>query len=81
MIEGAALCLPHLRTISERLGNQELLCALIVDQTRAVERLAEDMRRYVLKHDGLRRALTSDEERRAARDGIAYVAGLRSIIQ
>jgi GTP-binding protein EngB required for normal cell division len=78
--EGPAVCLPHLRTISERLGNRDLLISLFVDQSRAAERLAEDMRRYALKHDGLRRALTSDEERRAARDGISYVAGLRSII-
>lgn len=81
MPASTALCVPHLRTFMGRIDNPELICALLADQCRAMDRLAEDMRRYALKHDGLRRSLTSDEERRAAKDALVYAAGRRAVIR
>ncbi len=75
------LCIPHLRVISARLDNEELIRELLADQSRVVDRLTEDMRRYALKYDGLRRSLMSEEERRAPDDALACVAGRRSLIR
>lgn len=72
------LCLPHLQSLSPRLYNHLFRSALYASQSQVVERLAEDMRRYALKRDGLRRALTSDEETAAAKDAIAYLGGHRT---
>jgi hypothetical protein len=75
------MCIPHLRMISGRLDDSRLIASLLADHSRTIDRLAEDMRRYALKHDGLRRSLTSEEELRAADDALACVAGRRSIIR
>jgi hypothetical protein len=79
--EVPTLCIPHLRVVSARLDNQDLIRELLVDQSRAVDRLTEDMRRYALKYDGLRRYLMSEEERRAPDDALACLAGRRSLIR
>jgi hypothetical protein len=63
------------------LANPELVGALFARQARAAERLAKDMRRYAVKHDGLRRSLASDEEREASKRAVAFLAGRRSIIR
>jgi GTP-binding protein EngB required for normal cell division len=73
------LCMPHLQSLSPRLDSHAFRSALYASQAQGAERLAEDMRRYALKRDGLRRGLTSDEETSAAKDAIAYLAGHRSI--
>jgi GTP-binding protein EngB required for normal cell division len=75
------LCIPHLRLITGRLENSDLIGALLTHQAHSMDRLAEDMRRYALKFDGLRRWLMSEEERRAPDDALAYLAGRRSIIR
>jgi len=48
-------------------------------QARAAERLVEDMRRYVLKHDGVRPGLATEEELGAARRAIGFLAGDRLV--
>ena len=47
------------------------------NQAAAAERLAEDMERYVLKRDGTRRSLVTDEEAQAAQRALAFLAGRR----
>jgi GTP-binding protein EngB required for normal cell division len=79
--EMPALCVPHLRLIAGRLKNPELIRALLAEQSRSIDRLAEDMRRYALRYDGLRRQLMSDEERRAPDDALGYVAGRRTVFR
>jgi len=81
LIEAPALCIPHLRVILRQLDNQDLIRALLADQSLTIDRLAEDMRRYALKYDGLRRALMSEEERRAPDDALDCIAGRRAIIR
>jgi GTP-binding protein EngB required for normal cell division len=74
-----SLCVPHLRLVVERLDNTRLATALCAEHARGFERLAEDMQRYALKHDALRRYLTSEEERDAAEDAMHRIAGRRLI--
>jgi hypothetical protein len=79
--ETPTLCIPHLRVIAGRIENPDLIRTLLANHSHAIDRLAEDMRRYALKYDGLRRWLMSEEERRAPDDALACVAGRRSIIR
>jgi GTP-binding protein EngB required for normal cell division len=72
-----ALCVPHLRLVTSRLHDASLAGALCAEHARSFDRLAEDMQRYALKHDALRRYLTSEEERHAAEDAVNRVAGRR----
>ena len=44
-----------------------------------LERLSEDMARYALKHDAVRRYLASDEEETAAQRALLLVAGHRNV--
>jgi hypothetical protein len=52
---------------------------LILRQAALLERLSEDMRRFALKHDGLRRYLASEEETNAADRALLILAGHRTI--
>jgi GTP-binding protein EngB required for normal cell division len=72
-----ALCVPHLRLVASRLSDSCLATALCAEHARSFDRLAEDMQRYALKHDALRRYLTSEEERHAAEDAVNRIAGRR----
>jgi hypothetical protein len=65
--------------VAGRLRDTSLITALCTEHARSFERLAENMQRYALKHDALRRYLTSDEEREAAEDAVRWVAGRRLI--
>jgi Dynamin family len=70
-----SVCLPHLRQIRAKPGNQSAGRVLALRQAVATERLVEDMQRYALKRDGLKRGLTTEEETQAARRAIAFLAG------
>jgi small GTP-binding protein len=79
------VCLPHLRKLARRDlnagpedGDQGLLQALIQHLTPAADRLTEDMQRYVLKRDAIRRGLASDEEGQAAKRALEFLAGSRA---
>jgi GTP-binding protein EngB required for normal cell division len=73
------LCLPHLRPILARLGPSEAATVLLRAEATLLERLAEDLQRYALKHDALRRALTTEEERRATDNALLVLSGKRSV--
>ena len=44
-----------------------------------LERTAEDLQRYAIKYDALRRHLTSEEERRASQLALLLLAGHRNL--
>jgi GTP-binding protein EngB required for normal cell division len=73
------LCLPHLRLLVGALGDIPVTAKLLARQAAMLRRMAEDMRRYALKHDGLRRYLASDEETRAAERALTILAGHRAL--
>jgi hypothetical protein len=76
---GASLCLPHLIHIVGSLAEIQASLPLIEQMTSALERVAENMQRYALRHEGLRRELVSEEEWHAPELGLALVVGHRSV--
>jgi hypothetical protein len=73
------ICLPHLRLLSATLGENPVAAKLLARQGAILQRLADNVRRYALKNDGLRRYLASDEEERAAERTLMVLAGHRSL--
>jgi GTP-binding protein EngB required for normal cell division len=71
------LCVPHLRVTIAHVQDLAWLGVLLRGEASAAERLAEDMQRYVLKRDGIRHGLATEEESRAAKDAIEFIAGRR----
>ncbi len=81
-ISGASLglcCLPHLIAVTTALGPGEPASILLRAHANLLERTAEDLQRYALRHDALRRYLTSEEERSAAQLALLLLAGHRSV--
>jgi hypothetical protein len=74
-----ACCLPHLALVAESLGAGKAARSLLHAHARLLERTAEDLQRYALRHDALRRYLTSEEERRASQLALLLLAGHRSV--
>jgi GTP-binding protein EngB required for normal cell division len=74
-----ACCLPHLALVAKALGAGRPARALLLAHARLLERAAEDLQRYALRHDALRRYLTSDEERRASQLVLLMLAGHRNV--
>jgi small GTP-binding protein len=74
----AGLCVPHLQFVVEAVGG-ETARALLVGEANVLERVSEDMRRYALKQDGIRRYLASTEEVSAARRALMLLAGHRNV--
>jgi len=72
------LCLPHLRQVGE-LADPEVIRVLAQRQASGLAQLADDMQRYVIKRDGVRRGLATDEEEQAAHRTIALLVGHRKI--
>lgn len=74
-----ACCLPHLAAVVAVLGEGEPARTLLHAHAALLERTAEDLQRYALRHDALRRYLTSEEERSASQLALLLLAGHRSI--
>lgn len=74
-----ASCLPHLLMVAQALGPGNATTELLAVHARLLERTAEDLQRYALKHDALRRYLTSEEERRASQNALLLLAGHRNL--
>lgn len=74
-----ACCLPHLASTIAILGKGRPAQSLLSSHAYLLERTAEDSQRYALRHDALRRNLTSEEERRASQLILLLLAGHRSI--
>jgi hypothetical protein len=57
----------------------ELIRALLERQAAVLQRFSEDMKRYAIKYDGVRRYLASEEETTAAERGLLLMAGRRQV--
>lgn len=73
------LCLPHLSVFLRKVRDEGLGRALVHFEAALFERLAENMERYSLKHDALRRGLQSEDERMAYHRGLSQLVGLKSL--
>jgi len=74
-----ASCLPHLTAVITALGPGEAAMTLLHAHAYLLDRTAEDLQRYALRHDALRRYLTSEEERRASQVALLLLAGHKSV--
>jgi hypothetical protein len=75
----SAICVPHLATLASSLPDHKLLRLLLKREAAVLERSSEDMRRYAVKHDALRRYLASQEESTAAERAVLLIAGRRQV--
>lgn len=75
----SAICVPHLATLVALLPDCDVVRTILKRQATLLERYSEDMTRYALKHDALRRYLASDEETVVAEQGLLAVAGRRQV--
>jgi hypothetical protein len=73
------LCMPHFRLLSAAIAEPNLAARLYSRQAALLQRVAEDMRRYALKHEGVRRHLASSEEMQAGTRALALLAGHRTL--
>ncbi|MGB8478527.1 MAG: dynamin family protein [Acidobacteriaceae bacterium] len=78
-VKAPACCLRHLIMVTESLGPGEPSRRLLNAHASLLERTAEDLQRYALKHDALRRYLTSEEERQASQLALLLIAGHRNV--
>ncbi len=69
------LCLLHLGAVLRKVRDDNLARSLVDFEAAIFERLAENMERYALKHDSLRRGLQSDDERIAYHRGLSQLVG------
>lgn len=72
-------CLYHLAMVVDALGDEVPAKNLVRAQAGLMERTSEDLQRYAVKFEGLRRHLASAEERQAAMLALILLAGHRSV--
>jgi GTP-binding protein EngB required for normal cell division len=75
----SSLCLPHFAALAAALKDGRLIAELAQRQAALLDRLAEDLKRSALKHDGARRSLLSDEEETASKRALALLAKARPL--
>jgi GTP-binding protein EngB required for normal cell division len=75
----SAICLPHFAKLSAAIEDSNLARRLIERQAALFRRVSEDMERYALKFDAVRRMLASDEEENAAERALLLIAGDRNV--
>ena len=76
---GWVICLPHLEQLLDHLNDPSVRQRLLLREAAVMERAAEDMQRYAIKHDALRRNLVSAEERDAPLLSLQLLVGHRSV--
>lgn len=72
------VCLPHLRLLVP-LVDSNTARALVMRHAQLLQRIGEDMHRFAMKQDGLRRDLITEEERQSYRQSLALIAGDRRL--
>ena len=75
----SGICLPHLAVLAASVQDADLTRDLMERQATIFQRLSEDMRRYALKHDAVRRFLASQEETAAAERALMFLVGRRNM--
>lgn len=74
-----SLCVPHLELLLNQIDDEPLRPRLLLREAAVMERTAEDMQRYAIKHDALRRHLASQEENEAPLLALQLLSGHRSV--
>jgi len=77
--DALSLCVPHLELLLGQIHDESIRPRLLLREAAVMERTAEDMQRYAIKHDALRRHLVSQEENDAPLLGLQLLTGHRSV--
>jgi len=77
--ELSTLCLPHLDLLLKQIRAGAMRERLLLWEAAALERIAEDMQRYAIKYDALRRNLLSQEENDSPLAGLQMLTGHRNV--
>jgi hypothetical protein len=72
------LCMPHFRLLAAAIADPDIAARLFAREAALLQRVAEDMRRFALKHEGVRRYLAS-EETKAAQRALSLLGGHRTL--
>jgi len=75
----SAICIPHFVMLVSAVYDDELARTMLRRQATVLERHTEDMRRFAIKHAGVRRHLASEEETTAAERGLLLVVGRQQV--
>jgi len=75
----STLCLPHLQLVLRCTKSESVRKLLLYREAALMERIAEDMQRYTIKHDALRRDLASSEEHNSYLLALQLLVGHRSV--
>ena len=75
-----SLCAFHLRAVLAANPDLKTAAALLLREASIFDRLAEDMRSHVLKHEAQRRNLSTNAERDAATAGLALLVGTPNLV-
>lgn len=74
-----AICIPHLSMLMRAVQDPRLIRMLMEHEATLLERLSEDMKRFALKHNAVKRYLENKEEETAAERTLLLVAGHRNV--
>lgn len=74
-----ALCLPHLARLIMEIDNHSIISELLIREAALLHRIAEEMQRYALRHDALRRDLITDEEHLSPQFALQFLAGNKHV--
>jgi GTP-binding protein EngB required for normal cell division len=78
--EFPVLCLPHLRVVVPKISEPQQARRLLAHERELLVRVAENMQRYALYHDGLRRQFLTEVEQAAPSWGLMLLAGHRHVL-
>jgi small GTP-binding protein len=75
----SAICLSHFAMLVSAIHDNDVVRELTRRRAATFQRLSEDMRRYALKHNAVRRYLASKEETAAAERGLLSLVGRQNV--
>ena len=75
--KGSAFCIPHLVPVAVKMRNERAIGKLLEYEAAVLRRFSEDMHRFALKHDAVRRYMATREELSVAERGLLAAAGFR----
>lgn len=77
--ETSAVCFRHVGKVLRRLQSSEAATTLVQRTAQLLQRTAQDMARYAIKHEGIRRYLATEEEKNAYLRAIFLLVGPRGL--
>jgi hypothetical protein len=75
----SAICLSHFAMLVSTIDDNDVVRELTRREAATFQRLSEDMRRYALKHNAVRRDLASQDETAAAARGLLSLVGRQNV--